>query len=905
MRGVEAKDTVRNLKLLGLAAIAAGALAGLSASPASADKDFSAYNLESVTSSLSTTQAGAHADFTVGFELNATEEPQPKPFAFTRDIEVKLPPGVIGNPQAFPRCTFAQLGKLPEESECPQDAQVGISEVTLAGTVNGTLIEPIYNMPSPGGDIVARFGLFAGLYPTVINVEVDPSDYSVIGKVQGASSAAEVIAAKTTFWGVPAAPQHDEFRLTPLEAFQVKLPPGGRDSGQPEIPFFSNPTDCSLKREVAVTVTSYQEPDNPRSRSGSYPQIGGCEKLAFNPKFTAKPTNPEAFAPTGLDATLTIPQDETPQGRATSTLKSAVVTLPEGMSINPAAGDGLAGCSAAQVGFGTTNVSHCPDAAKIGSAEIEVPALEHTLNGSVYQRTPEDGKLFRFWLVTDEQGVHLKLPAEIAANPITGQLTTVFAGIDTLGGLPQVPVEEFRLHVFGGPRAPLATPGCGSYATHYEFSPWSGKPATTGDAPMQIATGCNKGGFSPKLEAGPLNLRAGGYAPFSLTLTRQDGEANPLSLAVHLPQGLLAKLAGVPLCPEASAPTAACPEGSKIGSVAAASGVGGAPLWIPQPGKAPTAIYLSGPYKGAPYSLVVRVPAQAGPFDLGTVVTRAGIYVDPDNATATIKTDPLPQILEGVPIAYRTIHTTIDRPEFTLNATGCKEKQIAATVTATTGQVASPTAAYQATNCARLPYSPQLKLTLKGPTKRSGHPALKAVLTQPAHQANTAKASVQLPVSQFIDQDHINNPCTRVQFNADACPPLSVLGHATAKSPLLDQPLEGPVYFRSNGGERELPDVVADLKGPFEVILVGFVDSVPVKGTELARLRTRFMNVPDAPVTRFTLNLFGGKKRGLLENSRNLCQTDRKAKLSFTGQNGAEANRELVIATSCGKGGGK
>jgi hypothetical protein len=283
------------------------------------------------------------------------------------------------------------------------------------------------------------------------------------------------------------------------------------------------------------------------------------------------------------------------------------------------------------------------------------------------------------------------------------------------------------------------------------------------------------------------------------------------------------------------------------------------------------------------------------------VLNRSGIYVDPDTATATIKTDPLPQILQGVPIAYRAVHVEVDRPQFTLNPTGCKAKQISATVTASNGAVANPSAGFQATNCADLDYSPHLKLALKGATRRSGHPALSATLTQPRGQSNTAKAVVELPTSQFIDQDHINNPCTRVQFNASACPPLSILGRARAVTPLLDQPLEGPVYFRSNGGERELPDIVADLHGPFHIILVGFVDSVPVKGTELARLRTRFLGVPDAPVTKFTVNLFGGKKRGLLENSRELCKTNRRAKLSFTAQNGAVRNSSPQIATSCGK----
>jgi len=877
-------------------------LLAVGAPPAVAEKEFDKYDIKSVGAELSTNQAGAHADFTASFELTSTEEVLPKPYGFTRDIVVKLPPGVIGNPQRFQRCTLGELGEKPQESECPQDAQVGVTEIRLAGDINTTLTEPIYNMVSPGGEIVARLGFFAGLYPTVVDVRVNPIDYSLEAAVEGASAVAEVIAADTTLWGVPASPIHDELRLTPQEALKQELPSEGRASGQPEIPFLSNPTDCALQREISVTAVSYRQPDQPKNLSAPFPVIGGCEKLIFESSITLTPTNPEAFAPTGIDAVVKFPQDETPNGLATSTLKGAVVSLPEGMSINPAAGDGLEACSADQVGFETTNQSDCPDAAKIGSAELEVPALEATLHGSVYQRTPEPGKLFRFWLVTDEQGVHLKLPAEITTNPLTGQVTTVFNGIPSLGGNPQVPVEEIRLHIFGGPRAPLATPGCGTYQSHYEFTPWSGRPAVSGDTPMQITTGCSKGGFAPQLQAGTTSSLAGAFSPFTMTLTRQDGEANPQSLRLHLPQGLTAKLAGVPLCPEPGASSGECPSSSQVGSVAAATGVGGAPLWIPQPGKAPTAIYLAGPYKGAPYSAVVRVPAQAGPFDLGTVVTRAGIQVDPYDATASIETDPLPQILEGVPVAYRTIRAVVDRPQFMLNATDCDEKQIQASVTATSGARADLSASYQATNCARLPYTPKLKLTLKGATKRSGHPALKAVLTQKPDQANNAKVSVQLPTSQFIDQDHINNPCTRVQFNADACPPLSILGTARAVTPLLDTPLEGPVIFRSNGGERELPDIVADLKGGgLRVIQVGFVDSVPVKGTELARLRTRFLSVPDAPVSKITISLFGGKKRGLLENSRNLCKTDRLAKVSFTGQNGATQNGNVKMVAGCGK----
>jgi hypothetical protein len=292
------------------------------------------------------------------------------------------------------------------------------------------------------------------------------------------------------------------------------------------------------------------------------------------------------------------------------------------------------------------------------------------------------------------------------------------------------------------------------------------------------------------------------------------------------------------------------------------------------------------------------VPAQAGPFDLGLVVNRSAIYVDPETALATITTDPLPQILEGVPVSYRTLNVTVDRPEFTLNPTGCDPKTITATITAANGEVANPSTPFQATNCAKLPYSPKLVLRFKGSTKRTGNPAISATLTQKPGQANTKAAVVLLPQGEFIDNAHINNPCTRVQFNAGACPRSSILGHVKASSPLLSQPLEGPVYFRSNGGARELPDLVADLGGQIHITLVGFIDSVKT-GPESSRVRTRFLSVPDAPVSNFQISFFGGKK-GLIENSVNLCKVRNRAKFEFRGQNGAKQVTNPLLKTGCG-----
>lgn len=865
-------------------------------SSAGAAEEFENYGIESADVSLSSIQAGAHADMTITLQLT---EKDGQPYAKTRDLSFDLPPGVIGNPQAVPRCSVAELGETIYDSECPVSSQVGITEIKAGAILNNTFFEPLYNMvPPQDGNTVARFGFFAGVWPSFINVSVDPTDYSVKATLEGAPSAAGLVRTVSTLWGVPADPIHDLQRVTPEEAFANKAPPGGRPAGVPEAPFLTNSTSCEPPQPLEITAISYQLPLRPSSISVPFPQVGGCGKLKFEPVFTAVPTNPEAFAPTGIDTELTIPQNEAPKGRATSVMRSAEVTLPQGFSINPAAGDGQEACSSEQVGFGQNTTSACPAAAKIGSVEADVPALEEPLLGSVYLRTPEPGHLFRFWVVTDEQGVHLKLPAEIELDPATGQIKTIFSGVSSLGGLPQVPFRSLKLHVSGGPRAPLATPGCGTYQTSFRFTPWSGNPPVEGQTPMAITQGCGKGGFSPGLIAGTLDTGAGDFSPFTMTLTRADGEANPQSLAVHLPQGLLAKLGGVPLCPDEVAASGACPVGSRIGSLAASAGVGGAPLWIPQPGKAPTAVYLAGPYKSAPYSVVSVVPAQAGPFDLGTVVNRAGIFVDPETALATIKTDPLPQILEGVPVSYRTVHVDVDRQNFTLNPTDCSRKTIRATVTATDGRVAEPTAPFQATNCAKLAYSPKLKLRFRGSTKRTGHPAVKAVLTQKPHQANTAAATVVLPASEFIDQGHISNPCTRVQFNAEACPKGSILGTVEAKTPLLDKPLRGKVYFRSNGGERELPDIVADLRGSIHVTLVGFIDSVKLKGTESSGVRTRFLSVPDAPVTRFTMSLYGGK-RGLLVNSQNLCKKPRRVSIDLAAQNGRVKRTNPVIDTSC------
>jgi hypothetical protein len=876
--------------------VAVAALMALAVLAGTAAADPTEYDFESSEAGLSTAQAGAHPDVTLGFTLKtdpASEEQANglhAPYARTKDISVELPPGVLGNPNAVSQCSMAQFESFAVRTGtgCSFGAQVGVVHL-LIYSFESELVEPIYNMVPPNDQTVARLGFYAGVFPNFIDVRVrSGSDYGLTANIEGVPAAERLVAAKTTLWGVPADASHDTLRLTPEEALVgLASHSPARSSGVEPAPFMTNPTSCGGPLDVRTTADNYQVPDATYETVAQLPAITGCGLLDFEPELTLAPTTSAAASPAGLDAILAIPQDEEVNGLATSQMRSATVTLPKEMSINSAAADGLSSCSAAEVGYEHEVPSGCPEAAKIGSVELDIPQLRRRIKGWIYQRTPEPGHLFRIWLVSDELGVHVKIPGEIHTDPSTGQVTSVF--VDT----PQVPVRTLKLHFKGGPRGVLITPdSCGIYSSTWEFGPWSGMAPASGTSSFSIDQNCGTGGFKPGFSAGSTNVTAGSFTHFVLDLTRNDGERNVTAIDTTLPPGLLAKLKGVPLCDGGAAASGACSAASQVGTLAVAAGAGSNPLWIPQPGKAPTALYLGGPYKGAPYSMVIKVPAQAGPFDLGTVVTRAGIYIDPGTTAATVKSDPLPQILEGVPIDYRAIHVEVNRPEFIINPTSCAPSAVRGTVSGTGGASAAVSSPFQAASCASLGFKPKLSISLSGSMKRTGFPKLKAVLTPRPGDANIGKTSVVLPHSSFLEQGHIGTVCTRVQFAADQCPAKSVYGRAEAVSPLLDQPLEGNVYLRSNGGERELPDLVAALKGQIDVNVVGFIDSV--KG----RLRTRFVSVPDAPVSNFVLEMAGGKN-GLLTNSVALCKAKSRASVKMTGQNGRTYNSNPVLKTAC------
>jgi len=859
------------------------------------------FGIESVEASLSTTQAGAHPDLTFSFEVKKDPESKPNTvgladaYASTRDVRFDLPPGLIGDPNVLgvpQQCTVQELLAYGQPGGgCPNGSQVGTSEI-FAYELSGTLREPVYMMQPPGGDVVARLGFVAGIFPVFVDLKVrSEDDYGLTAEITDASAEAKLIRADTTTWGVPADHSHDTERCMPrevLDGCKVSLP---RPPGSRPLPFLTNPTRCGVPLSMSVSASNWAEPGRFDTKSASFPQISGCNNLPFGPGLTVEPTSHRAASPSGADVTIRMPASEGVKVLEPSQMKDITVKLPEGFAFNPAAGDGLETCSVEQVHFKTRLPAECPDAAKLADTEFDIPVLQRNLRGAVYLREPEPGNPFRIWITADDLGLHVKLPGQLEVNKQTGQITSVTMDV------PQAPLREAKLEFKSGFRAPLITPqSCGQYRTEYEFVPWSGGPPVKGSTQLQINEGCDTGGFNPKLSAGTTDPSAGEHSPFLFTLTRQDGEQNPASLDISLPKGLAATFAGIPRCEGAAAASGGCSAASRVGSVTAALGAGPAPLWVPQPGKRPTAVYLGGPYKGGPLSIIAVVPRQAGPFDFGDEVIRSAVYVDPLTAQATVRSDPFPQIIEGIPIGLRTIHVAIDRPGFTLNPTGCEPKAVAAAVTSSKGAVAKPSSPFAAVNCAKLGFKPRLAISLKGGTKRGGHPALTAIVRPRPGDANLASTVVTLPHSAFLDQAHIRTICTRVQYaagggNGEQCPAGSIYGHIKAISSLLDEPLEGPVYLRSSS--HSLPDLVFSLHGLVDIEAVGRIDSI--KGG----IRASFEAIPDAPLTKVVLDMQGGKK-GLIINSRNLCASTNRAKAQLSAHNGKRLTINPELKPSCG-----
>jgi hypothetical protein len=837
-----------------------------------------------------------------------------------KTVQVSLPPGLIGNPMATPKCEPFEI----KPQDCAADTQVGHAVVQSA---RGTSDQgPVFNLVPPTGVAAQLGGRFNTIGTVRINANVRTgSDYGVDTGTMSITADEGVKRVEMAIWGVPA----DEGHF--LERFCPEVLIAGCASGAPLRPFLTNPTSCAGPSAANLSVDTWQDPGDFVSALSPMPANGGCNRLDFQPTIRVQPDTSVADSPTGLHVDLHVPQNENPVGLAEANLKGAIVALPPGLVVDPASANGLAGCSPAQIELHGPEPARCPDASKVGSVEVDTPLLDHPIKGGVYVAQQGNagaahganpfGSLLAIYIAVDDpqSGVVVKLAGHVEANRQTGQLTTTFSEN------PQLPFEDFKLDFFGGPHAPLSTPvACGAYATTTRLTPWStpeGADALPSDSfPVGAAPGggtCATSGAqlpnTPSFEAGTQTPLAGAFSPFVLHLSRPDGSQRLSAIDATLPEGLVGRLKGIPYCSEAAIRQAearnrpgdgslergapSCPAASQVGSVDVAAGAG------PSPYHVQGAAYLAGPYEGGPLSLVIVTPAVAGPFDLGAVVVRTALYVNPATAQITARSDPLPTMLEGIPLDVRSITVKMDRPEFTLNPTSCDPLAVGGQAISVTGQAASLASRFQVGSCERLPLKPKLSLHVFGKTNRNAKPRLRAVLTMKPGEANIARAQVNLPHSEFIEQNHIKTVCTRVQFaqgdgHGSACPPGSVYGHATAFTPLLDQPLQGPVYLRSSS--HKLPDLVAALNGQVDIELDGKVDSGPNEG-----IRNTFEVVPDAPVSKFVLEMKGGKK-GLLVNSENLCSPKAKthAIAHFVGQNGKVYNPKPKVENDCGKGKG-
>jgi hypothetical protein len=894
------------------------------------------------------------------FIVNTEAGPLPGtkvPIGDLKTIRVDLPTGLTVNPQATPQCDLGpQSEKSPNSTNCPANTQVGTSAVTATHTDTGIEVPvppvPVYNVVPKQGE-PARFG------------------FSVAGS--------DVFLEADVAW------ESDYHEYFTIHVHKVSLPALGEkariaknrlvfDGASGDGTFITTPTTCFGPATVGspfehiystwLRADSYQDedPNFPNGSNfveskippGTSPK--NCDDIPFEPSIAVDPSTDRTDSPAGASVVVNLPEIKNPtkseSSKATSHVRSARVTLPVGMGLNPSAASGLQACTNEQFGKGTRNPIACPAASKVGSVEVDTPPLpDGSLTGSVYvgqqlSRDPTSGDQYRIFVAAESAryDISARLVGKVSANTETGQLTTTFddvpLGSIPIPGLPQVPFKSFRLKFNGGAKAPLTSPPtCGPNTTATQLTPWSAAmgvvppggnegpstdPPATPIAAFSLAALPGGGScpktlaerpFSPGFGTDTTNKKAGGFTSLEVAIARSDGQQELKGVDLTLPPGHTAKLAGLKYCPESAIAAAAarggaaesaspsCPARSFIGTATVKVGSG------PEPLQMAGMAFLAGPYKGAPLSLAIVTPATAGPFDLGTVVERVALFVDRRTAQIHAVADPIPHVFGGALLDIRSAVVKTTRPKFSINPTNCSQLAASGTLRGGGANPTDPAAfssfpvssPFEVNDCDKLGFKPKLFLRLFGAMKRAKNPKLRAVFVTRDGDANPARAAVTLPRSLFLDQSNISRVCTRVQYDAHDCPKNSRYGFARAFTPLLDKPLEGPVYLRSS--DNELPDMVASLRGQVDIDLVGRIDSV--KG----RIRNTFDVIPDVPVSKFVLTVKGGKK-GLLTNSRNQCPKKLRGKrvkplraiARIKGQNGKKANQRPKLRRPCGKG---
>jgi len=829
-------------------------------------------------------QAGAHPDFT--FSIGVPSDPSPiiggepapaGPLESIHSIDLDLPSGLVGDPTGLATCDPIDLANpAGGGAKCPVASQLGIADVFT----NEPHKVGIYNI-AHGPDVPARFGFNVLGVVNVIDARVRPGDYGISSGSFALPQAQPIRTADITFWGVPGDPRHDGERS--------ETPPRSTDARS--VPFLSAPTSCS------PTPTSFT------ARGDTWEHLGvfdtrvlttdidgtaltfeGCERLAFQPTVDVLPLSKVADAPTGLTVDVKVPQSDDPNGLATAHVRKVVMTFPQGMSVSPSSAAGLGACSPAQIGLGTNDAPTCPASSKLGKVTIESPPIDGPLTGDIILATQNDNpfkSLIALYLAVKGPGFYVKLPGKIDLDQATGQVTATF------DNTPQVPFSSMRIEFPGGSQAALATPTtCGDYNTHVEITSWASSTPVALDSPMKIDENCAAKPFAPSFAAGPTNTQAGQYSRFLFALTRADGMPFLQRIETALPKGLLADISSVPQCAAGPAAAGSCSAASRIGTVAAQSGPGGQPLALTG------AVYLTGPYNDAPFGLSIAVPTagQAGPFDLGVVVVRAGLYVDRKDAHVTVKSDPLPTIIQGIPLRLRQIRLTIDREKFMFNPTSCASQPIFGSFGALGGASSDQTVAFRLGGCRGLDLKEAFKFKLRGSksTKDGTSPSLEASVTQKPGGTNIAKVEAKLPLALVLEPDNAQELCKPEQAAKFSCPKTSIVGTASARS-VLPHELKGPVYFvegrrvsKTGRVVKTLPNLWIPLSGDGVTIDLNAKSQVD----SIDRLITTFSAIPDAPIKSFNLKINGGKRGILVVAGKSTCKRDMTFDLRVTGQNG-------------------
>jgi hypothetical protein len=849
-------------------------------------------------------RAGARADMRIGLDFNETHAPDGTVVmdGQLRDLEVRLPAGLFGNPEAVPGCTMEQM--VLGNGFCSPAAQVGVLNVVGYDW-------PVYNMRAPDEQTAVLAVAVVGVVAKIV-ISIRGGDQGMIATLSNANQAFPLTHSSLVLWGVPAGSVHDDERFGSDGLFDTGYPAGIEPK-----PFLSLPTRCTPLRTV-VRADSWQEPGVWAGAEAETPSLTGCDELDFSPTLKARPTTDAADSPSGLDVDLQVPQNEAPAGRASAHLRDFELTLPEGLVINPAGANGVGVCSPEQIGLTSAPASgkatfgdgdpSCPDASRLGTVEVEVPAFADPLRGSVFAATPSRnpfGDLLALYVVIEGPGLLIKLAAELDPDPRSGRLAI------SLLENPQLPVERFRLRLFGGPRALLRTPAtCGTYSASSRLTSWSAPesapPAAPGDT-YAISRGPGGGDCarSPaalpsavSFDAGSATPLAGAFTPFVVNLRREDGTQQLTAISFALPPGLLAKLTGTDTCSAAALATAesksgaeeaaapSCPPGSAVGSVHLAAGAG------PEPYNLPGKIYLAGPYKGAPLSLAIVTSALAGPFDLGTVVVRAALDVDLATARVGIRSDLLPLIRAGVPLDLRSVLIDLDKPNFTRNPTSCDPMAVTGAALSSIGAVTPLSIRFQLAECSRLAFEPRVSLGVSGGVARNAHPRIDVRLIAPAAGANLSAAAFTLPAGELLDVRNLGALCPRRLAPAQ-CPRGSRIGRARISSPLLAKPLQGAIYLRVPSAR--LPDLTADLRGAdLRYVLHGQTTA------RAGRLGIRLPDLPDLPLSKATITLAGAHE-GIFVNSESLCARSRRASVDLSAHNGAQKRLRplLRLPASC------